>query len=57
MVLRVDYQTPFSGLGQIKTAIEAMAGAGSESRGGVFTRRELIEFILFAGHLAAEAAR
>lgn len=42
------------GLGSIADAVEAMANAGIEERGAIFTRREVVEFILdLAGYDAA----
>jgi hypothetical protein len=39
-------QPSFTGFCQIEAAVAAMAAAGVESRGAVFTRREVVEFIL-----------
>ena len=39
-------QTSLPGFCPIEAAVSAMAGAGIEARGAVFTRREVVEFIL-----------
>jgi len=39
-------QTTFPGLCPISAAVDAMAGAGIEERGAIFTRREVVDFIL-----------
>ena len=47
MALReINYQTSFPGLSQLEDAVARMAAGGIEERGAVFTRREVVEFIL-----------
>lgn len=41
-----DYQPPLFGDCPIEQAVHAMANAGVEERGAIFTRREVVEFIL-----------
>lgn len=47
MALRtLEHQTSLPGLCQVEEAVALMSGAGMEERGAVFTRREVVDFIL-----------
>ena len=46
MAFRNDPQLPFLERPEVKFAVAGMAIAGAESRGAVFTRREVVDFIL-----------
>ena len=46
MAFRNDPQLPFLERPEVKSAVAGMAIAGAKSRGAVFTRREVVDFIL-----------
>jgi hypothetical protein len=53
MSFRTDPQLPFLERPEVDEAVAGMADAGVESRGAVFTRREVVDFILdLAGYTA-----
>ena len=41
-----DFQTSLPGLCQLADAVELLAGAGVEARGAIYTRREVVDFML-----------
>jgi hypothetical protein len=46
MALRIEQQASLFECPELHAAVAGMAGAGVESRGAVFTRREVVDFIL-----------
>lgn len=45
-------QAPLPGLSLVSSAVEELAGAGTDDRGAIFTRREVVNFILdLAGYV------
>ena len=40
------YQSSFPSLCQVTAAVKELASAGMEARGAIFTRREVVDFIL-----------
>jgi hypothetical protein len=42
----VDFQIALPGLSQVDEAVAQLAGGGIEARGAIFTRREVVDFIL-----------
>ncbi len=42
----VAYQTSLPGLSQVETAVTQLAQSGAHERGAIFTRREVVDFIL-----------
>lgn len=43
---RAAFQPSLLGLSQLEDAVERLATAGSEMRGAIFTRREVVDFVL-----------
>jgi hypothetical protein len=41
-----DFQISLPGLSQVENAVAQLAGGGIEARGAIFTRREVVDFIL-----------
>ena len=49
----IDLQSSFPGMCPVEAAVTLMADSGAEARGAVFTRREVVDFILdLAGYTA-----
>ncbi len=51
----LHHQVELPGLSNLPEAVEALASAGTESRGAIFTRKEVVEFILDLVGYSADA--